>query len=580
MSAANSELAELISTAVATLGGDLAADVVVGLLAQPKNRELGDIAFPCFVLAKVLRKSPAVIASDLAEALDAPVATSATLASVAATGPYLNFRYDATKRTRAVLQTAAREGYGRQEVGAGKRIGIDFSSPNIAKPFGIGHLRSTAIGAAIGRIHEALGYAVVGINHLGDWGTQFGKLMAAFERWGDREALEAGPIHHLYDLYVRFHQEAKQAPELEQEGRDWFKRLEDGDEGAGAYWREFRDLSLREFQRIYDRLGVSFDHFWGEAYYNDMLDGLVDDLGARDLTTMSEGALVVPLDELDLPPCLIRKSDGATLYATRDLAAARYRVEELELDQLLYVVGAAQTVHFRQVFEVLRRMGYGWADDCHHVPFGLIHGISTRKGTLVFLEDILDQGKARVVEHLSTREGLDPALRDEIAEQIAIGAVVFYDLGRNRIKDYDFSWDAMLKGLRPGERGPTGVYLQYTLARLTSVVENYRETYGDPPDPGTVAHARLDGEAVQAIVAHIEQWPATLRSAAEQYEPAIVSRYVLDLAELFNSFYSGGNKIVSEDAELSAARITLAVAVRNAVSMALQLLGVPRPERI
>ncbi|MCB9506765.1 MAG: arginine--tRNA ligase [Myxococcales bacterium] len=573
-------VANHIVSAAATLGATLTVDEVTAALTEPKNRELGDLAFPVFTLAKALRKAPPAIAAELAAAVREAVAADPAVASVEAVGPYLNFRFDAAARARAVLTAALSPDFGRQQVGAGKRIGIDFSSPNIAKPFGIGHLRSTAIGAALLRLHDALGYEVVAINHLGDWGTQFGKLMSAYERWGDRAQLDADPIQHLYDLYVRFHAEAKTDPALDDEGRAWFKRLEDGDAQATAYWEEFRALSLREFERIYDRLGVTFDHFWGEAYYNELLDAAVAEVEAAGLATISEGALVVALDDLDLPPCLLRKQDGATLYATRDLAAAKYRVETLGLDRLLYVVGAAQSVHFKQVFEVVRRLGYPWADSLVHVPFGMILGISTRKGTLVFLEQILDEGKARVRAHLEEKPELSDAERDEIAEQIAIGAVVFYDLSRNRIKDYDFSWEAMLKGLRPGERGPTGVYLQYTLARLSSVLDRYLEAGAPIPAADAIDFSKLATEAEAAIVAHLERWPAALRDAADVLEAAVVARYALELAELFNTFYSGGHKIVSEDVALTGARVALVASVRNVLDYALRILGVPRPERI
>jgi len=571
---------QLVARASQSLGWSVDPAEVAAALAAPRAREHGDVAFPVFVLARALQTPPPAVAASLAGAIQQFIAAFPAVASVEQVGPYLNFRFNPASRARAVLTAATSAAYGEQTVGDGRRIGIDYSSPNIAKPFGIGHLRSTAIGAAIARIHRALGYDVVGINHLGDWGTQFGKLIVAFERWGDRAALDANPIQHLYDLYVRFHASVEAEPALEDQARAAFKRLEDGASVERAYWQEFRALSLREFERIYARLGVSFDHDWGEAFYNDKLDAIVDEIAATGLTTVSDGALVVPLDELDLPPCLLRKQDGATLYATRDLAAAKYRVETLGLDRLLYVVGAAQGVHFKQVFEVCRKVGYSWADRLTHVPFGMILGISTRKGTLVFLEQILDEGRARVMEHLATKDDFTDAEREQIAEEIAIGAVVFYDLSRNRIKDYEFSWEQMLKGLRPGERGATGVYLQYTLARLNSVLDRYTDVFGALAPAEDVDFAHLATDTELPLVAHIETWPATIRDAADALEPALIARYALDLAELFNSFYSGGNKIVTDDPALSAARATLVAATRNVLDHALRLLGVPRPARI
>ena len=557
----------------------LSVDEVAALLAAPPKPELGDFAFPCFLLARALKQAPPAIAAKLAEQLAAN--PDSGFASVAALGPYINLKLDPAARTARVVSAALRAGWGSLPDGTGKTVGIDYSSPNIAKPFGIGHLRSTAIGQALANLHRTLGYRVVAINHLGDWGTQFGKLMAAFERWGDESALQADPIQHLYDLYVRFHEEAKANPALDDEGRGWFRRLEQGDPAAHAYWERFRALSLREFHRIYERLGVSFDHEWGEAFYNNMLAALVDDVKATGLTEESEGALVVKLDDLGLPPCLIIKSDGATLYSTRDLAAARYRYEQLGFEKFLYVVGHAQAVHFKQVFAVLQRMGYDWADRCIHVPFGMILGISTRKGTLVFLEDILNRGKELVREIMADREGFTDAERELVAEQVSIGAIVFYDLSRGRIKDYPFEWDAILRGLRPGEHGPTGPYLQYTHVRLRALEEKFAEKFGALPEA-------LANEATEALhtadcahlVALLERYPATLRQAASELEPAVISRFLLELAEGFNTFYSSGTRVLSDDEAATRARIALVVAVRRTLAHGLTLLGVPCPARM
>lgn len=573
-------IAAIITAAANELDADVSEETISAALTTPKNRSMGDVAFPCFVLAKALRSAPPKIAAQLLEKVQAGVEADPSLASVAAAGPYLNFKFDAANRSKNVLVAASSSDYGKQEVGAGKRIGVDFSSPNIAKPFGIGHLRATGIGAAIGRIHGALGYTVIGVNHIGDWGTQFGKLMAAFEWWGDREKLDGTPIDHLYELYVKFHKEAKEDPSMDDAGRDWFRKLENGDEQATAYWKEFRELSLKDFDRIYDRLNVTFDHVWGEAFYNEMLPGLVADVKAADILVESQGALVVPMEHIGIEnPCIVLKADGATIYATRDLAAARYRVEELKLEKLIYVVGAPQIVHFRQVFEVLNMMGYEWSKDLVHVPFGKILGMSSRGGTLVTVEEMLATAKAKVMGHISDRPGLNDSEKDALAEQIAIGSLVFFDLSRNRMKDYDFSYDAMLKGIVPGERGPTGVYVQYTIARLNSVIRKYEAEFGSLPVAADVDYSALT-DASGDIVAHLERWPAELRKAAEDYEPAVVARFALDAAENFNTFYSGGHKFISDDAKLSAARITLAVGTRNAVSMALTLLGVPMPERM
>lgn len=575
------QLAELLAKLLLEHGVHNTADEIESRFGTPPNPEMGDLAIPTFPWAKDLRTAPPKIAAMLAPALQERVASIEEIASVETAGPYINIRLDPTVRARRVLANASSPSYGHQTIGVNKKIGVDFSSPNIAKPFGIGHLRSTAIGNSLVRMYQKLGYEVICFNHLGDWGTQFGKLMCAFERWGDEDKLEQDPILHLYDLYVRFHKLAKESPELglEDEGRAWFKRLEDGDAQAQAYWERFRKLSLREFERIYERLDVHFDHFWGEAFYNDKLDSLVEDIRAKNLLVESEGAQVVPMDALELPPCLIVKNDGATLYATRDLAAARYRQEQYDFDKFLYVVGAEQIVHFRQVFEVLRQMDYDWADRLVHVPFGRIHGISTRKGTLVFLDDILERGSERVREILQERNLPDDE-RETIVEQITVGALIFYDLSRGRIKNYDFDWDHMLRGLGPNERGQTGPYLQYTHTRLASLADTYATQYGELPPMNEVAVELLSGIDEGQIIAHIERFGDVIQQAADNYEPSTLSHYAIELAELFNGYYSSGNRFVSDDKALSTARIALARSVQVTLDETLRMLGVPLPRKM
>lgn len=548
-------------------------------LQPPRDPSMGDLALPTFRFAKAASMAPPAFCAQLAESLRPIIESDPVMESVTATGPFLNMRQDNNARTRRLLDAIALDTYGTSTDGAGKVLGLDYSSPNIAKPFGIGHLRSTAIGRALANIYAARGWSIVGVNHLGDWGTQFGKLMAAWEEAGDEAALEANPIQHLYELYVKFHTWAAEDPAWDDKGRDWFRRLENGDAQAQAHWERFRSLSLREFERIYDRLGVSFDHYWGEAHYNDMLDDVVADIEARGLTEESEGALVVNLDDVDLPPCLIRKSDGATLYATRDLAAARYRYEQLHFDLFLYVVGAAQAVHFRQVFEVVRRMGYDWADRLVHIPFGLIQGISTRKGTLVFLEDIIDRGRALAREILADRPGLSDDEKDEIAEQVAIGAIIFQDLSRDRIKDYEFDWDAMLRGLRPGEPGRTGPYLQYTHVRLGSLIANFEANVGAVAAPADVDPALLSEPETRALAHILERYPEVIQQAAESFEPATLLRYLLDTAEAFNGFYTV-HKVVTDDLALSQARIQLVAGTHRVLQSGLNILGIPRPTRM
>ncbi|TVQ97270.1 MAG: arginine--tRNA ligase [Deltaproteobacteria bacterium] len=575
MSEALRPLAAAIARAAGSLGATLTEDEVLAALGTPPRPEMGDVAFPTFPLARALRNAPPRIAADLAEALRTELDDLPDVSRIEAAGPYLNAHLDPTRRARRVIEQALDTGYGRSSDGVGRKAGIDYSSPNIAKPFGIGHLRSTVIGNALRRLHEFQGWQVTSVNHLGDWGTQFGKLMAAFERWGDETALLDDPIQHLYRLYVDFHREIETRPELEEEGRAWFRRLEEDDPRAREYWERFRTLSLREFQRIYDRLGVSFDHFWGEAWYNGMLEPLVNEMEQDGLLVESEGARVVPLDDLELPPCLIVKSDGASLYATRDLAAARYRHDTLGTDRFLYVVGAAQSVHFQQVFAVLDRMGHTWARGLAHVPFGMILGISTRKGTLVFLEDVLDRGRDLALEVLRTRPGLSDEERARIADQIAVGAVVFADLSRNRMRDYEFDWDRILDW-----NGRTGPYLQYTHVRLGSLEQTFRERFPgvEPGLPDDLSC--LDSEHVRAILQQLERFPTIVVEATRDLEPSQVSRYLLDLAEAFNAWYSGGERLLTDDVAASAARLAVARAVRQVLGTGLGLIGVPLPDRM
>jgi arginyl-tRNA synthetase len=572
-------VASLLHPLLTEAGVTTTPEEIESQLQPPRDPSMGDLALPTFRFAKAAGTPPPAFCARLAARLEPLLADDPVLDSVTATGPFLNLRQDNDARTARLLAAIADPAYGTSTSGDGKVIGLDYSSPNIAKPFGIGHLRSTAIGRALANLYAAQGWTIVGVNHLGDWGTQFGKLMAAWEEEGDEAALDANPIQHLYELYVKFHTWAAEDPAWDDRGRDWFRRLEQGDTAAQAHWERFRALSLREFERIYDRLGVRFDHYWGEAHYNDMLDDVVNDIEAKGLSEESEGALVVNLDDVDLPPCLIRKSDGATLYATRDLAAARYRFEQLNFDLFLYVVGAAQSVHFRQVFEVVKRMGYQWSDRLVHVPFGLIQGISTRKGTLVFLEDIIDRGCTLAREILADRPGLSDQEKDEIAEKVAIGAIIFQDLSRDRIKDYEFDWDAMLRGLRPGEPGRTGPYLQYTHVRLGSLIANFETNVGPIAAAGDVNPALLNEPETRALVHILERYPEVIQQAAEAYEPATLLRYLLDTAETFNGFYTA-HKVVTDDIALSQARIQLVAGTHRILHSGLDILGIPRPSRM
>ena len=450
----------LISEKIAEIV-DLDANTIVDKIEIPPKSDMGDFAFPCFILSKVMKKAPNLIAVDLAEKINKD-----NLEKVEALGPYLNFFLDKSAFGKQVLEGVlqAGENYGNSNIGEGGNVVIDFSSPNIAKPFHVGHLFSTAIGNALYRMYNSQGYNSVGINHLGDWGTQFGKLISAYKRGVDEEALEKDAIKELLRIYVKFHDEADIDPSLEDEGRAYFKKLEDGDEEAVALWKKFRESSLKEFQKVYDRLGVKFDSYNGEAFYNDKMDVVVQELKEKNLLTESNGAQVVNLDEYNMPPCIILKSDWATIYATRDLAAALYRKKKYNFVKSLYVVGGPQALHFKQVFKTLELAGNEWAKDCTHVSFGLVkfadRKLSTRKGEVIFLDDLLKESVNKTLEIINEK---NPNLenKEEVAEKVGIGAMVFTYLKNSRDKDIVFDWNDMLSF-----EGETGPYVQYTYCLL------------------------------------------------------------------------------------------------------------------
>jgi arginyl-tRNA synthetase len=558
------EIVNILSGQVALDREQIAAD-----LETPPSPELGDFAFPCFKLAKLLKSAPARIAGDLATKLPA----SSFFTKIEARGPYLNFYCNRQLLAQLTLASVReeKESYGRQDTGLGKTIVIDFSAPNIAKPFGIGHLRSTVIGNALYRIFTALGYRCVGINHLGDWGTQFGKLIAAYRHWGDEDRLNADSITYLYELYVRFHSEAEKDEALETEARACFKKLEGGDEEAHMLWQRFRELSLSEFQRIYKILGVTFDSYQGESFYNEMLDNTVNEVEGKGLARLSEGALIVELDEEGMPPCLLRKQDGATLYATRDLCAAVYRQQMYNFDRMLYVVGADQALHFQQVFSVLKKMGHEWADRCIHVPFGLIRfkegKMSTRQGTLVFLEDVLDRA-TQLAANIINEKNPSLAGKETVARQVGIGAVIFGDLSNDRIKDIEFDWDKVLDF-----SGETAPYIQYSHARICSIL---RKT----PDRKENFDANLLAtEEEQAVVSTLARFPAAICRAADTYKPSVLARYLLDLAKDFNKFYHQCPVLQAED-NTRQSRLALCDAVRQVLVNGLTLLGISAPQEM
>ena len=540
------------------------------LLEVPPREELGDYAFPCFVLSKKLRKAPPAIAQELAGKID----LKGGIAKAAAAGPYLNFFLNKTKYVEAVLTDISRlqESFGSDTSGQGKTIVIDYSSPNIAKPFGIGHLRSTVIGQALYLIFQKSGHPVVRINHLGDWGTQFGKLLVAFRKWGNTKEFEQNPVNYLFELYTRFHQEAEKSSELEDLAREEFRKLEQGDKENTEIWTKFRGISLNEFKRIYQILDIEFDSYAGEAFYDSQIEGVLNELETKKLTEISQEALVVNLDKFNLPPCLIKKKDEATLYTTRDLAAAIYRHNTYNFHKSLYVVGSAQQLHFQQVFKVLELMGYAWSKDCIHVDLGWVKFqeqiLSTRDGHMLLLEDVLKRS-IQLVREIIAEKNPDLEEKEEVANQVGIGAVVFAFLSRRRQKDFDFSWDEVLNF-----DGETGPYLQYTHARLGSL----ERKFGKKVESG-VDFARIASPEEFQLAKLLEAFPEIIQSSAEQYEPQILSSYLLKLAGIFNTYYQKV-RIITEDEESTQAKMFLVKCTQVVIKEGLRLLGMKAPERM
>lgn len=537
----------------------------------PPDEKLGDLAFPCFPLAKVMHKAPPLIAQELAEQFT----SDAYIDRAEAVGGYLNIFYNRAAYAKETLRCIREQGadWGSFDIGAGKTVLVEFSSPNIAKPFHIGHLFSTAVGNSLERIYRHLGYQTVKINHLGDWGTQFGKLICAYKRWGVPEVIEKDPINELFQLYVRFHDEAEKQPELDEEAREYFKRLENGDKETTDLWQYFRDISLVEFKRIYNRLGISFDSYAGESFYSDKMQEIVGMLSEKQLLTESEGAQVVDLSDRDMPPCIILKSDGATIYATRDMAAAFYRKRTYQFDKNIYVVGTPQALHFQQIFAVLDKMGCEWAKDCVHVGFGLVKfpgkKLSTRHGDVVFLEDVLNESVHKTLDVINTNS---PEMEDKeaAAEKIGIGAVLYTFLKSSREKDIVFSWDSMLDF--DGESAP---YVQYGYARGRSILRRAELDYTDAD------FSVLTTDEEYMLMKQLYSFGDAVRHAADKNEPFYVNRYVTNLVQLFNKFYNTCPILKGDvDETTQKARLALVDTVTTVIKTALGLLGIQTVEKM
>ena len=558
---------QLIAGELAKVIDSLDQDAILNLLEQPKSSELGDIAFPAFSLAKTERKAPQIIAADIAEKID-----TAHFDKVVATGPYVNFFLSKAEISGQVIKEVIKDGadYGQQNEGNGENVTIDLSSPNIAKPFSVGHLRSTVIGDALSNIFRKIGYNTIKINHLGDWGKQFGLLMVAYKKWGSQEAVEANPIDELLKLYVRINAEIENDPSLDEEGRLWFKKLEDGDPEATELWQWFRDESLMEFNRIYELLGVEFDSLNGEAFYNDKMDEGIQILEEKGLLQESKGASIVDLEDFNLPPAMIKKSDGATLYITRDIATAIYRARTYNFVKNVYVVGQEQANHFRQLKAVLKKMGFDWSDDMIHVDFGLVtknrQKLSTRKGNIILLEPTLLEAISRAKSQI---EAKNPDLEDKeaVARAVGVGAVKFYDLKTDRRNGYDFDLEAMVSF-----EGETGPYIQYAYARIQSIL---RKANFQPDAEATYS---LNDPESWEIIKLLQDFGRVVKRAADNYEPSLIAKYAISLAQAFNKYYAH-TRILDESPERDS-RLALSYSTAVVLKEALRLLGVEAPEKM
>ena len=540
----------------------------------PPNNDLGDYAFPCFKLAKTLRKAPNVIAQEIKEQIDAD---ETIIERIEIIGGYLNIYINKEKLVQTVLTEISekKEMYGSSNIGQGKNVVIDYSAPNIAKPFHIGHLRSTVIGGALYKIYNFLGYNSVGINYLGDWGLQFGKVMAGYDMWKDEYDFTKDEIQSILKIYVRFTQEEKENPKLTEKAREYFKKLEDGNKKQVETWKWIRKISLENYEKTYKLLNAKFDSYNGESYYNDKMDAVVEELKEKGLLKESEGAQVVDLSEYDMPPCIIITSAGTTIYATRDLASLKDRINKYDFEKAIYVVGNEQRLHFKQVFKVLELMGYQkYASRCEHVPFGLVvdkngEKIGSRKGNSVFLEDILKEAIQKV-EKIIEEKNPNIENKEEVARKVGVGAIIFNDLSNSRIKDEIFDWDMLLNF-----QGETGPYIQYIYVRTRSLLEKA----GYEPKIDDVDFSVLQEKEAIDTIKLLYRFNEIVESAAQKNEPSIVARYLIDVAQSFSTFYNE-HKIITEDKTIQNARLYLSSCVGTVLKTGVELLGMEMPEKM
>ncbi len=552
----------------------LEKDEIMSMIETPADSKMGDYAFPCFRLAKILRKAPPLIAKTIAEAIK----DDAVFSDVQNVNAYVNMFISRESFADAIVSEIIekKDDYGRSDMGQGKKVIVEYSSPNIAKPFHIGHIRSTVIGNSIYKIYDFLGYDTVRINHLGDYGTQFGKMICAYRRWGNKEDVIREPIKSLLSYYTKFHQEAEKHPELEDEARAIFTKLEHGEKEEVELWQWFRDESLKEFNRVYDMLGITFDSYKGESFYSDKMQRFVDELKDKGLLEEDKGANIVRLDDYGLPPALITKSDGSTLYITRDIAAAVYRKETYDFYKNLYIVASQQNLHFQQWIKIVELLGYDWAKDCVHIPFGLVSmeegTMSTREGRVIFLEDVLNKAVEQT-RKIIEEKNVNTENIDQTAKDVGIGAVVFNELSNYRIKDYVFSWDKVLNF-----EGETGPYVQYTHARACSILRNAGEDAVNAAEAGFDAKY-ITGESAHELIKLLYALPEVIIEAGDKYEPSVVTRHIVDIAQAFNKFYHDEHILVDNEDE-KAAKLALVIAAKAAIKNGLGLLGMKAPEKM
>ena len=550
---------------------ELKKEEIAEALEVPKKADMGDYAFPCFRLAKIYRKAPNLIAQDLKEKIDA--GSYEIFSKIENVGGYINFFFDKEQFAKQIVDTISEENFGSSDIGEGKTICIDYSSPNVAKNFHVGHLRTTIIGNSLYKIYSKLGYHVERINHLGDWGTQFGKLIVAYKNWGSKEEVEKNGIAELMKIYVKFHQEAEKDDSLNDQAREWFVKMEQGDEEALSIWQWFKDISLIEYKRIYKLLGMDFDHFTGESFYRDKTQGVVDQLNEKNLLVESEGAHIVPLDDYNMAPCLITKKDGSSIYATRDLAALFYRKNTYNFDKCIYVTGLEQKLHFAQVFKVIELLGYDWYKDLVHVPYGLVSmeggKLSTRNGNVIYAEEILHESINKIYEIIEEK---NPDLPDKetVARQVGIGAILFNDLYNQRIKDVVFNWDKILNF-----DGETGPYVQYTYARCASV---FRKV-GDVQIPDEIDYSVLTDDVTMNLLKDITRFPGIVKDAADKFEPFMIARFAVSVAQHFNKFYHDCQINVKEE-NVKMARLKVVQMTMKVIKDALELLVIECPEQM